>query len=209
MPGVRFRIKRNVDAAVDPPAREDPDAPAEEAPQAQLPSLPPHGASDDIPDDSNPAPSAQDPDTVSTVILQELKTTLKELEVCAYPSRDFKMRPIWLHKMFRHATPSTKLKSLLIYGGVQAGRFTNIDEKPLAVQDMWRSHSSAEQATNARQIPVRPTLKIVRFQCDYVLITDRTFFYKQGTYVRDFTATEAVRACATVWIRWWRSKPTP
>ena len=55
-------------------------------------------------------------------------------------------------------------------------------------------------------------VEIDRFQCGgiiYLLITDRTFFYKQGTYVRDFTATEAVRACATVWIRWWRSKPTP
>ena len=59
--------------------------------------------------------------------LQGLKTTLKELKECAYPSRDFNMRLIWLHKKFWHA-PSAKLKPLPIYGGVQAERLTNIDE---------------------------------------------------------------------------------
>ena len=55
LPGARFRINRDEDAAVDPPATEDPDAPtpgteeapAEETRRAQLPSLPPHGATDD------------------------------------------------------------------------------------------------------------------------------------------------------------------
>ena len=48
-------------------------------------------------------------------------------------------------------------------------------------------------------------VEIDHFQCggiNYLLITDRTFFYKQGSYVRNLTAVEAIRAFTTVWIRY-------
>ena len=207
LPGVRFRISAedaDIDSAVDPPAPEDPDAPVpgeeeapvEEAPRAQLPTLPPR----------DPTPGAQDPDTDGTVTLDGLKTTLKELKDCAYPSRDFNMRLIWLHKKFWHA-PSSKLKPLLIYGGVPADRLTNMDEV-LKLCEICGDHAHQLSRPQIRTtLPVRFNymVEIDHFQCggiNYLLITDRTFFYKQGTYVRDLTATEAVRAFMTVWIRY-------
>ena len=116
------------------------------------------------------------------------------------------MRFIWLHKKFWNAL-STKLKPLLIYSGVQAERLTNIDEV-LKLCEICGDHARQLSGPQIRTtLPVRfnDMVEIDHFQCggiDYLLISDRTFFYKQGTYVRDLTAAEAVRAYMTVWIRY-------
>ena len=88
------------------------------------------------------------------VTLQGLKTTLKELKERAYLSRDFNMRLIWLHKKLWHA-PSTKLKPLIIYGGVQAERLTNIDEVPKLCEICGDHTHQLSRPQTRTTIPVR------------------------------------------------------
>ena len=151
-------------------------------------------------------PGVQDPDTDGTMTLQGLKTTLQELKTCDYPSKEFNMRLIYLHKKFWHA-PTSKLKPLLTHGGVPSERLNNMDEI-LKLCDICGDHERQMTRPQVRTtLPVRfnHMVEIDHFQCgglNYMLIMDRTFFYKQGAYVRDLTAPEAIRAFTTVWVRY-------
>ena len=67
------------------------------------------------------------PDDIPSPTLTSLRTKLKQLRTCEWPSVDFNKGILWLHEKLWHA-PAHKLVPLLVAGGVPHRRLHHLDE---------------------------------------------------------------------------------
>ena len=173
-------------------------------PQAAEPARP--SPDDPGPPSADPGeePGALAPVTEPVVTVRALRTTLKELKECEFPSHEFNQRILWLHSKFWHASVE-RLTPLLTFAGLDKNRLAMLPEI-IKLCDHCNDYAGLANRPQIR-VSLSPrfnhTIECDHFQhngINFLLIVDRCFKFKGGDAVTSTSTEECIRVLL-MWVK--------